>query len=49
MAFQEVTAVRPLTADTYGVDLSDDWCIGSGEFLQTERDINAFSRHVASY
>lgn len=32
MSFQEATAVRPLTSHTYAVDLSDDWCIGSGKF-----------------
>lgn len=32
MAFRDATAVRPLTADTYAIDLSDDWCIGSGTF-----------------
>ena len=33
MSFQEATAVKRLTSHTYAVDLSDDWCIGSGKCI----------------
>lgn len=33
MTFQEATAVRRLTSHTYAVDLSADWCIGSGKSI----------------